>query len=1128
MCNNNSNIVTLNGTDFYKISNYMDMKPFLFTLASPSDIWIYLSSYGGITAGRHSSDSAMFPYVPEDVLHHSSDTGSKTLIKVHFRDSQYLWQPFAKSFIKPYEIERNIYKSLLGDSVIFEEINQSLGMSFKYQWRISGKYGLVRTSEISNFGNAQKTEILDGVINILPFGISEAIQKASSCMVDGYKCADLIDGCKAAVYSLTSAFSDTPEPKEILQSTLFRSDADFEHKIFLSEDALNDFAKGKMPVYKTELVGERCCYLINFTTTIKSGKSKEWSIIGDIGVTQQQISEFCSNNIHISIEKDIKATSARLLSIAAMTDGLQRTGMCMPCIHQLSSVIYNDMRGGMFAGGYTMNTDDFEAFLKKKDKTFLENKRELTLPLLSASSIHELKRAAAMSSDPDLYRLCLEYIPVSFSRRHGDPSRPWNKFSIILDDGHGKPLTYYEGNWRDIFQNWEAMCISFPYFYENAVVKFLNSSTADGFNPLRINKFSFEFETPAGTDEWGSLGYSGDHQLIYLIRLIECFRKFDPDGINRLFKNDIFTYADTPYEIAQFEDILKNPKRTILFNDDKHERIKKRVTEHGEDHKYIIKDEKPYMVSFAEKLIVPLISKICNFIPGGGVWMNTQKAEWNDANNAIVGNGLSVVTVCNMRHYLISLIDIMNHAPESSVMMSGEVAQWLDNTYDTLNKYAYTAGISSADDRTKYDFLSEMQHIFDQYKNKIYRNGFTEKTQYKISRIISFMELAVVYIEKTIKDNLRDDGMYNSYNIMSICGNRLSISTLSPMLEGQTAVLDCGILNAADAAALIETMKNSRLYSQRDKSFYLYPPQMTLPFMDRNVIPSFYEKDSRLITELLRIGNTDLVVKDHYGTLRFNHHICCMDDLKKALNSFKADNKLTPLVKKDYELILQCFEDVFNHKTFMGRSQIMYKYEGIGCIYWHQNSKLRLAVLETLSREAKFGANRDAFNTLKQYYSFICDGLCYNKTASEWGAFPSDSYSHTPYTGGASQPVMTGQVKEDIIARFTELGITFSDGCIIFRPELVNTSDILYESSEFEYIGQDDVKRCIDLPAGAYALTLCQVPIICAIGTGNSVTLIDNEGVSKTYDTLRINAEHSRDIFSRNGRVKEIHVEYTN
>ena len=46
------------------------------------------------------------------------------------------------------------------------------------------------------------------------------------------------------------------------------------------------------------------------------------------------------------------------------------------------------------------------------------------------------------------------------------------------------------------------------------------------------------------------------------------------------------------------------------------------------------------------------IAKISNFVPGAGIWLNTQRPEWNDANNALVGNGVSMVTLCHLERYL--------------------------------------------------------------------------------------------------------------------------------------------------------------------------------------------------------------------------------------------------------------------------------------------------------------------------------------------------------------------------------------------------------------------------------------------------------------------------------------------
>ena len=68
-------------------------------------------------------------------------------------------------------------------------------------------------------------------------------------------------------------------------------------------------------------------------------------------------------------------------------------------------------------------------------------------------------------------------------------------------------------------------------------------------------------------------------------------------------------------------------------------------------------------------------------------------------------------------------------------------------------------------------------------------------------------------------------------------------------------------------------------------------------------------------------------------------------------------------------------------------------------------------------------------------------GLGFNKTPVEYGAFPADPYSHTPKHAGAQQPGMTGQVKEEILTRFGELGLRVSDGTVRFEPSLLRPSE---------------------------------------------------------------------------------------
>ena len=83
----------------------------------------------------------------------------------------------------------------------------------------------------------------------------------------------------------------------------------------------------------------------------------------------------------------------------------------------------------------------------------------------------ELIERAARTGVPDIERLCREYLPLTFSRRHGDPSRPWNTFLINLKKADGGRQLDYQGNWRDIFQNWEALALSYPLYIEGMICK---------------------------------------------------------------------------------------------------------------------------------------------------------------------------------------------------------------------------------------------------------------------------------------------------------------------------------------------------------------------------------------------------------------------------------------------------------------------------------------------------------------------------------------------------------------------------------------------------------------------------------------------------------------------------------
>jgi hypothetical protein len=60
--------VNLEGETFYKIENYNQMKDFFISVVSDSDHWMFISTRGGLTAGRVNSESALFPYYTDDKI----------------------------------------------------------------------------------------------------------------------------------------------------------------------------------------------------------------------------------------------------------------------------------------------------------------------------------------------------------------------------------------------------------------------------------------------------------------------------------------------------------------------------------------------------------------------------------------------------------------------------------------------------------------------------------------------------------------------------------------------------------------------------------------------------------------------------------------------------------------------------------------------------------------------------------------------------------------------------------------------------------------------------------------------------------------------------------------------------
>lgn len=1125
--------VLINNEYYYKISNSDDMRPFFMSIVSDSNHWMFISSNGGLSAGRKNSEYSFFPYYTDDKITESAEiTGSKSIFRVRRYHDVSLWEPFSIRQEGLYRTTRNLYKNTYGNKVIFEEINHDLEMTFRYQWNSSNEFGFVKRSTLINNSDINvEVSFVDGFQNIVPYGVPSDTQTRVSNLVDAYKKSELEKDTGLGIYALSAIIVDKAEPSEALKANIAWSIGLQNPRYLLSSLQLKDFRHHGGVGEEVDIRAEKGAYFVNADITLNGNSEGEWLIIGNVNQDHVGIADIKQRilsdpELLHKVNEDIEAGTQRLIRLNASSDGLQQTADKQRDTRHFANTLFNIMRGGIFDDHYNIELWDFKNYLAKANKKVFSKAQDTLNALPEVFSVTHLKEIAYASDDKNFRRLSLEYMPLKFSRRHGDPSRPWNKFSInTRSEVDGSKILDYEGNWRDIFQNWEALAHAYPEFIESMIHKFLNATTFDGYNPYRVTKDGFDWETIEPDDPWSYIGYWGDHQIIYLLKFLEFIEDHQPGKLASYFDKDLFVYANVPYKIKSYQDTLKNPKDTIDFDDELDEKIRIKRTELGADGA-LLRDQNFFIckVNFIEKILATVLAKVSNFIPEGGIWLNTQRPEWNDANNALVGNGVSMVTLYYLRRFLHFFDDAISHSEVDKTDISEELLVFFNSVVETLdnNKSILSGSVSDKERKTVLDGLGEAGSL---YRETIYNKAFTgHKSSVTIKELQHFISITQDYLEHTIEANKRTDDLFHAYNIMTLnSDSEISISYLDEMLEGQVAALSSGYLKSTEVLSLLDALKRSALFRHDQYSYILYPNKNLPRFMVKNTIPAEAVEKSALLKELLNDDNRQVITKDINGVHHFNGNFNNANSLEDALNQLDK-NTYGDLIEQDKELLLQIFEDVFNHKAFTGRSGTFYGYEGLGSIYWHMVSKLLLAVQECCLKAVHDEESAEVIGRLLEHYYEINEGIGAHKPPKLYGAFPTDPYSHTPAGRGAQQPGMTGQVKEDILSRIGELGVFVVEGQLTFNPCLLREEEFLTEPKTFHYIDMSGQTKEIQLYRHELAFTYCQVPIIYSMASEDSIEVFKRDGSSDSMKSLSLSANLSQKIFERTDEVEFIKV----
>jgi hypothetical protein len=1125
-------VVETNHESFYKIVNSHRMRPFMMNIVSDANHWMFLMSNGGITAGRKNVEHALFPYYTDDKLTELADlTGSKTIFQVSDGTNSYLWEPFSERCTATHRISRNVYKNKSGNKVIFEELNHDLGLAFSYEWNSSKLYGFIRKCALRNQSSKNYSiKVLDGIQNIMPHGVSSFLQNSTSNLVDAYKRNELHEQSGLGIFSLSAYIVDKAEPSESLKANVAWCIGLQPDLHLLSSIQLDRFRHQKPLHAERDVKGEKGAYFVHSYLELVPDQLRNWQIIANVNLDNSAVAALIhfiqqSPDPMARIQEDIDRGTLNLNADIAAADGIQITADPLRDARHFSNVLFNIMRGGIFDQHYSIVKSDFLQYLKRANGSLYKKHQSFIASLNDQFNKIELDKWLAGSADPDLIRLTKEYLPLRFSRRHGDPSRPWNKFTINThSEIDGSKILDFEGNWRDIFQNWEALAHSFPEFIEGMIFKFLNASTFDGYNPYRITKDGFDWEVIEPDNPWSYIGYWGDHQIIYLLKFLEFANQKNASVWSSLFEKDYFVYANVPYRIKPYEDLLKDSKNTIEFDAEADLSIRSKIEEMGSDGSLLeSRSGEIYRVNFMEKILASILSKTSNFIPEAGIWMNTQRPEWNDANNALVGNGVSMVTLCYLRRFFSFLDQSLANHSNQDVELSVELKTFFEQLLQPLetHKALIEKGFDNVQRKQLTDALGTAGSI---YREEIYHHGFSgKKSKLGVERIQHFVKLANRYFEQTIRANIRPNKLYNAYNLLTIESNALRIGYLGDMLEGQVAAISSGLLSFEEVVVLLDALRSSSLYRPDQNSYLLYPNKELPGFLQKNCIPAVAIESSHLLSKLVQDGDRSVVVKDVNGEFHFNGNFHNAEDLKAALLELKSSSH-GPLVEKEMNLLLDIFEDVFKHRSFTGRSGTFFAYEGLGSIYWHMVSKLYLAVAEVCVNAGSIDTSRTTLNKLLKHFRDIGDGIGVHKSPDKYGAFPTDAYSHSPMHRGAQQPGMTGQVKEDILVRLAELGIRIDSGKLRFEPNLLRRSDFLTAPKEVNFTSVNGERSRLNLAQGMLAFSYCQIPVFYELADKEQLMIHFADGSNKRFDTLTMNEQMSNEVFKRTGMITAIHA----
>ena len=390
-----------------------------------------------------------------------------------------------------------------------------------------------------------------------------------------------------------------------------------------------------------------------------------------------------------------------------------------------------------------------------------------------------------------------------FSRKHGDPERDYNFFSIAAE--------YYSqgnGNFRDVSQNRRNDVFFNKDVGEFNVKTFFSLIQADGYNPLEVRPSLFNIKEGkedevkayvadsisgdataiqnivAGKFTPGQIsntiaklqlelkvddgdfianilndcdqnieagfaeGYWSDH-WDYNMDLVDNYLSIFPDKLDELvFKDNTYKFYDSvAYVVPRSEKYVINKKGAVRqygMEVEDEAKLARPGFNKWATNWLKTPDEKIYNTTLAVKMITLALSKFAQLdVDGMGVEMEGGKPGWNDAMNGLPGLfGSGTPETFELKRLIKFITDNFNGS--ETVVMPAEIAKYLDDVKAVLDKY-------NNGQVSDFEYWDEVATIRENYREsvKLYLSG--EETEVSKDYINEVFSAFAAKIDKGIE-----------------------------------------------------------------------------------------------------------------------------------------------------------------------------------------------------------------------------------------------------------------------------------------------------------------------------------------------------------------------------------------